>query len=124
MRVFVYWNLHRKLWSIKALEGPQRGRVIGHSPVVKLTEVTPKVSQKGRQRVLREQKKNVHAGIVGNLLEGPQAHTRPQGDLVASGWREVTYNPYKYSEFVHKDNETPFGGSVVAILEDKHVYTF
>lgn len=31
MRVFIYWNLHRKCWSIKALEGAFKGRVLAHA---------------------------------------------------------------------------------------------
>lgn len=72
MRVFVYFNLHRKCWSIKALEGPSKGRVIGHADYVDLACVEWKVSEAGRQRVIREKKKNVHAGAIGttayNLL--------------------------------------------------------
>ncbi|CAB4165115.1 hypothetical protein UFOVP823_10 [uncultured Caudovirales phage] len=36
MRVFVYWNLHRKLWSVRAAEGPNKGRVIAHRECVYL----------------------------------------------------------------------------------------
>ena len=57
MRVFVYYNLHKKLWSVKALEGPQKGRVIRRANHVTLRDAMPKVSQKGRERVLREKRK-------------------------------------------------------------------
>ncbi len=67
MKVFVYWNLHRGMWSVKALEGPDKGRVIARVDTVLLRDVTGKVSQAGRQRVLKERKKNVHAGLVGTL---------------------------------------------------------
>ena len=67
IRVRVYYNLHRKVWSIKAMEGPQKGRVIHHADVVHLTDARPVVSEAGRQRVLRERKKNVHAYIEGQL---------------------------------------------------------
>ena len=30
MKVFVYWNLHKKVWSVKALQGLQKGRVVAH----------------------------------------------------------------------------------------------
>ena len=67
MKVFVYFNLHRKLFSVKALEGPDKGKVIGHTTYLWLKDVTFKVSEAGRQRVLREKRKNVHAGVVGNF---------------------------------------------------------
>lgn len=103
MRVFVYYNLHKKCWSVKALEGENKGRVIAHSHHVGLRDVTGKVSAAGRERVRRERKKYVHAGIVGELLvlDEPQS----VGDL--HPWKEVTYNPYKHDTFVYrKDHET------------------
>ncbi len=50
MRVFVYFNLHRKCLSVKALEGERKGRVIAHAKAVELVGVTFKVSEAGRQR--------------------------------------------------------------------------
>lgn len=111
MKVFVYFNLHRKVWSIKALEGEHKNRVIGHANGAYLTDVTPKISEAGRQRVLREKAKNVHAGLVGNLIAVSDDSTLSKdyplntmddfnsgGDIV-----EITYNPYKYSTFVSKE---------------------
>ncbi|ATN94069.1 hypothetical protein J4U01_gp089 [Mycobacterium phage Kumao] len=115
MRVFVYYNLHRHLWSIKALEGPDKGRVVGHSQVVVLRNAEGKVSEAGRQRVLRERKKNVHAGIVGDWVLG-------EAVTFDSSARKVTYNPYKYDRFVYADTEEPFEGSDVAILAHRAVY--
>lgn len=114
MRVFVYYNLHQQTWSIKALEGPDKGRVIHHSDYVVLHNARGKVSEAGRQRVLRELRKNVHAGIVGEWYEMPRAHSIPP--------RKVTYNPYKYSQFVYADDESPFEGSDLAVLYHRAVY--
>lgn len=94
MRVFVYWNLHKNKWSVKAMEGENKGRVIDHVLGLALKDATFKVSRAGRERVLREQRKNVHAGVQGELLQG--------GDFF--GMTQVTYNPYKYSTFVKKNN--------------------
>jgi hypothetical protein len=91
MRVFVYYNLHKKVWSIKALEGESKGRVIRHAATLMLTDCTFKVSEAGRQRVLRERRKNVHAGVVGQLVD-PIVMT----DAAIA----VTYNPYLYESFV------------------------
>jgi len=84
---------------VKALEGPKRGLVIARLPEVYLSLPVGKVSEAGRQRVLREQKKNVHAGITGHLWHPPRG---PNGPTV-----EVTYNPYKYASFVYKATEAP-----------------
>lgn len=115
MRVFVYFNLHRKMWSVKALEGPDKGRVISRSKYVVLRGVTPKVSEAGRQRVLREGRKNVHAGLVGELVQG-EAVDLPS---VAS---KVTYNPRKHTTFVYEYDESPFLGSDLVVLANKAVY--
>lgn len=83
--VFVYRNLHKHCWSIRSA---RTRLVIGHAETVLLQAASPKVSEAGRQRVLQERRKNVHAGIVGMLLSmGPA----PEG---MESWTRVTYNPY------------------------------
>lgn len=123
MRVFVYWNLHKKLWSIKALEGPDKGRVIARSSSVILTDAHGQVSEAGRQRVLREDRKNVHAGIVGDLVAvDGDAQTRWRTATTTFGEhfpvpRPVTYNPRKYTSFVYADDLTPLQLSDVVFLD-------
>jgi hypothetical protein len=67
MKVFVYYNMHRKKWSIKALEGVNKGRVVAHSNYVVVSNPIGQVSIKSRESVLLTGRKNVHAGIVGEL---------------------------------------------------------
>ena len=115
--VYVYYNLHRHLWSVRALTGPNRGRVVSHERSLVLAGVKPKVSEAGRQRVIREGKKNVHAGLVGRW-------TLP--DTIDGGrWNgistPITYNPYKYTSFVYKDDETEYKGSDNARLSGRDV---
>ena len=120
MRVFVYWNLHRSLWSIKALEGPNKGRVVAHKDTVALHGATPKVSEAGRQRVLREQRKNVHAGVTGEWL---QTITSAPCASALGLWDEVTYNPYKGPSFVFKDTGAQWLGSTgVTVMHNRRVY--
>lgn len=113
MKVFVYWNLHQSLWSVKALEGPKKGRVIARLPLVLLSDAEGKVSEAGRQRVLREKRKNVHAGLVGNLANASSGLHRGMIEFVGD---RITYNPYKYERFVHTVDESPFEGSAYALL--------
>lgn len=113
MKVFVYRNLHKQTWSVKALEGPSKGRVIAHSDHVLVWEASGRVSEAGRQRVLREGRKNVHAGIVGTLVS-LQAEPGFLGT-------DITYNPYKYETFVYKNLERPFEGSGEVYLHEKGV---
>jgi len=76
MRVFVYWHTRKKLWSIKAMEGFHKGNVIYHANALRLDHARFHVQDGGRKRVLREGQKNVHAGVVGELVAA-----RGPGDL-------------------------------------------
>ena len=113
MRVFVYYNLHKKLFSIKALEGPNKGRVIAHRKELSLDYVEFRVSEAGRQRVLREKRKNVHAGVHGYWYDT---------EFAVDNEIEVTYNPYKYKTFVFKHNERMITWARNAHLVDKRIY--
>lgn len=138
MRVFVYFNLHKKVWSVKALDGRNKGRVIAHADKVLLRDATFKVSEAGRQRVIREKRKNVHAGVVGTLeaFTGDLRNDTPWWHQV---WGkedhayekyarcrgpEVTYNPYKYTSFVYKQTEAPVTVAPMAYLGHKCVHVF
>lgn len=103
MRVFVYFNLHKKCFSIKALEGDRKGRVVAHSDTVLLEGCKLMVSEAGRQRVLREKRKNVHAGVTGVWINADRAESH--FEFLSMVGRQVTYNPYKYSSFVIKATE-------------------
>lgn len=115
MRVFVYFNLHKKCFSIKALEGDRKGRVIAHRDVVVLENCKFKVSEAGRQRVLREKRKNVHAGVTGVWMD--DAREQSHFEFLTIVGRQVTYNPYKYSNFVIKVPEQPIGFADVVAMK-------
>ena len=91
-QVALYWNLHRKCWSVRSMV---TGLVIGHMDSATLIDVTFKVSEAGRQRVLREHVKNVHAYAVGTLV---------RSGFSSESYIPVTYNPYKYRSFVMAHN--------------------
>lgn len=112
MRVFVYFNLHKKVFSVKALEGPRKGRVVAHLSELNLGNATFKVSQAGRERVLREQRKNVHAGVVGEWYGTVQA---------INNGVPVTYNPYLYSSFVTADTKQPVFHAREVHLKDRRI---
>lgn len=107
MKVRVYYNLHRKCLSVQRRTA-KGWRVWKHADSISLTEVAFKVSEAGRQRVLREQKKNVHAALEGTLSPDLSA-------LLHSG-DEVTYNPYRFSSFVRKGD-----GTAIHTAEEAHV---
>ena len=112
MKVAVYWNLHKNLWSIKSLE---TGRVITHTGYVQLADCTFKVSQAGRQRVLREKRKNVHAMVVGELTNA--------GPKLSEEFVSIYYNPYKVSTFVERESQAPVHAADTVIMNsERQVY--
>jgi hypothetical protein len=113
MKVFVYFNLHRKCWSVKALEGPRKGLVIQHCNEIKLRDITFKVSEAGRQRVLAEQRKNVHAGVVGFTTDEIFPAEAPI---------MVSYNPYKAGHFYNKETGEAVYSGKAAYLADRKVW--
>ena len=92
--VMIYKNLHNGLFSVK-----QGGLVVAHIESVLLSSVSFKVNESGRIRVIREKKKNVHAYIVGYVLN---VNSTPISLLK----RSITYNPYKNGYFYFKDDNS------------------
>jgi len=115
MKVFVYFNLHRKLFSIKALEGNMKGRVIAHRQQVLLNDATFKVSEAGRQRVIRERRKNVHAGVSGTWFDDDDVQHAGNVFVNING-SAIMYNPYRYSTFVHLYGEHPITSARLVAL--------
>ena len=101
-KVFVYFNLHKKCFSIKSLK---TGRVIQHSNEVTLENCQFKVTEAGRQRVLKQKRKNVHAGVVGYITSSSEEVCDT----------EVRYNPYKYMTFVKSDEQPIFAARKVVL---------
>ncbi|WNM70338.1 hypothetical protein [Myxococcus phage Mx1] len=104
--VRVYFNLHNRLFSVQ-----HRGKVVAHLPEVSLEGVKFKVSEAGRQRVLNDQRKNVHAFVEGKFVH------KPEGDHehLSQG---VTYNPYKYSSFVRTHDKSPITAAQAATMKN------
>lgn len=127
MRVEVYFNLHKKLFSVRALEGLNKGKVIDHAHEVHLDCPVFVVQEGGRQRVLKEKRKNVHAFVRGHLIN--PATYDPTGDgigYVIPGIQdlvEITYNPYKFETFVGKASTLPVHTAMYAFLSGKQVWT-
>ena len=114
MKVFVYWNIRKKVWSIRCEEkGPQKGLVIAHRENLMLTDVRPKVGEAGRQRVLRHQQKNVHAGLMGQWDDNAKQYD-------VDGYR-ITYNPYRAPTFTFRGGDEEYEGSASAQLNGRRV---
>ena len=112
MRVEVYFNLHQKLFSVRDCK---TGKVFAHSTHVTIRDPKFVVRQSGRNRVLQERKKNVHAFVRGELEDLFHHGLDDLVEAVVHGI-PVTYNPYKYESFVVKDSEQPIDKAKMAVL--------
>jgi len=93
MKVEVYWNLHKHVWSIR-----HKGKVIAHRKAVLIRDGEFVVQLAGNAKVRREGRKNVHAFVRGEWYHGT---------LVDGAYSAVIYNPYKYTSFVEAHSEQP-----------------
>ena len=106
MRVEVYWNLRKGCYSVRDCK---TGRVVEHTNSLWIRNALFVVRQAGREKVLRDKQKNVHAFVRGELGEGMLIPYKES--------REATYNPYKYSTFVDKKTEKVLYNARYAMLE-------
>jgi len=107
MNVSIYRNLHNGLISIKSASS---GLVLGHAQSVDVAWADFVVNESGRQRVLRDKQKNVHAYVKGLLLN--TSGFKPyKGRSIGPVYGAldtihkatvVSYNPYKAPHFVIK----------------------
>ena len=99
-RVMVYYNLHKHTFSVT-----YKSKVILHADYVKLKDVEFRVRQGGQEKVRSEKQKNVHAFVIGDLLDYCEFPCENIPNEPTD--KVVTYNPYKYDSFVYKDSEEP-----------------
>jgi len=100
LRVMVYYNLHKHTFSVQ-----HKGRIKSYVDYVKLKNVEFRVREGGKEKVRQEKRKNVHAFVIGDLLDYcqyPCENMPPE-----TNDKVITYNPYKYDSFVKKDTEEP-----------------
>lgn len=99
-RVMVYYNLHKHTFSVT-----YKSKVILHADYVNLKNVEFRVRKGGKEKVRDEKRKNVHAFVIGDLVDYCE---HPCKDLPEeSSNKIITYDPYKYDTFVYKSDESP-----------------
>lgn len=99
-KVMVYYNLHKHTFSVT-----YDSKVIMYADYVKLADVEFRVRKGGKEKVRSEKSKNVHAFVIGTLLDYCEY---PCEDMpLPSSDEIVTYNPYKHDTFVFKNTEEP-----------------
>lgn len=107
-KIKVYRNLRTGGFSIL---DHKTGLVVAHANTITIVNAEFKVNEKGRQRVLREKQKNVHAYVCGTFFPNY---------AVKSIGKEVSYNPYEQSSFTYRhNNEEITEASYVVCRNDK-----
>ncbi len=124
MRVDVYFNLHRRLFSVRALEGEYKGRVIGHVDKCAIQDAKFVVSEAGRQRVIHEGVKNVHAYIRGERIEDPNEFIETLMPLAGGddgALRKVSYDPHLDRTFIDGKTHDPIHSvDMCVMMVDQH----
>ena len=132
MRVEVYFNLHRKLWSVVDLS---TGLVVDHVDEIAIADPVFTVQPAGRRKVIQQQRKNVHAFVRGQRME-----TTPLAFSDESGV-PVYYNPNKCcsdcgtlelcagldtcrASFITKPDGVPIHAADVATLSGRSVTAY
>lgn len=122
-KVKVYRNLH-KSGVVYSIKDAKTGLVLGHTPSIVLRNPGFEVSESGRQRVIREKKKNVHSYVTGEYA-GPFSPEERRAVLDDKYKEAISYNPYKgasyYSKATGKNLPKNDLGQVV-IVDESGVY--
>lgn len=87
IKVKVYKNLKKDIFSIQDYK---TRKVIGYSDNIRLENANFVVSEKTRQRVIKEGKKYVHAFVVGDMVTNWE---------LTEQFETVRYNPYMFDFF-------------------------
>lgn len=138
-KVSAFFNLHTKEFSMQGNmyeqyektfytikpENKNRTLVLAHGNGIMLTGASFVVRESGRQRVLKEKRKNIHAFVKGNYQGSIM-------DIISTDFeqfvkenkiREAYYNPYTQDCFTDKETGEKIEGKVLyAVLMDKKVY--
>ena len=141
-RVRVYYNLQKDCLSVIDTE---TGRLYCHAHRVEIHNAKFRVQLAGRNRVVKEKRKNVHAYVVGNLHNvgdvqpyrfiksrnilykkricdcGDKPHDYCEKCIPESGkkFRHAYYNPYKHDTFVDDMTKESLFRSKRGVLRDK-----
>ena len=116
--VQIYKNLHKTSKQHETVYSVRNAKNIVEDHATEVTLIDPKcrVGKKGRERVRKEKRKNVHAYVQGKRMKGVHGQR-------GSNWRKVTYNPYKHENFVlADDNSAIVTGAVLAHLDGEGVW--
>jgi hypothetical protein len=113
----IYRNLHKGNFSIQSYIEDKRGyRVTDRASTVILVDCTFRIYEAGRQKVIKEKRKNVHAYVEAI------SYRHIKGDVDVSSLREIYYNPYNLDSFVYKDTGERVVKKVSILTYDNKLY--
>lgn len=92
----------------------QSGRVIDHSKSLKMYDCHFHIGEKGRLRVIRDRRKNVHAWVAGEVYEN--------GEFNVDGMHELYYDPYYTQKFHSLLTGEVVNGAAFVIFKDNRCY--
>jgi len=112
----VYRNLGRECLSVKSRITDSYGLVIDHVDQIVVNDASFVVQESSRQRVVDEERKNVHAYVRGIWAKTDEWD--PTNEPI-----EVTYNPYQYDSFVECGTERPLDAAQQVYLRPDETST-
>lgn len=109
VRVFRNWK--RGCFSIM-----QGGLLKASARSIRLRDVEFLVRASGRERMVRQQRKNVHAYAIGHLEDFVQAGD--QRIMAPLGGRGFLYDAYRFETFVDAEDHSPVHGASMVQFDD------
>ena len=107
-KYYIYRNLHTGGFSVK-----YRGLVVDRQDSLIAENVTLKVNEIGRQRVINKKRKNVHAYVVCDKYISANKESIDKLPV-------ITYNPYKSSQFTC--GKDPITNAKKVLFKDQKCY--
>lgn len=102
MKADVYWNTHKRMWSVRV-----DGKVYEHLPIVALGFCRMTVRERERQRCIETGQRSVHAWITGDMCPAPQ---------VTDDFLRIGYSPWNAGTFTIGPCFTPIYFSMLVVL--------
>lgn len=111
--VEIYRNLNSK-GKIFSIKDKKTGLVVAHADKFLIKDVVCKVREGGRQRVIREKRKNVHATVIGKYIGENEVETNQLDELY--------YDPYELDSFVNKRTSERITESTSVYFQEGKAY--
>jgi len=109
--VAVYRHLPREVFSVRALDGPDKGRVLAHGTDLGLRGARMVVNERARLKIAGGNPKDVHAWIIGTL-----------GAVTLGDPVRITYRPHERGEFFVAETGQPIWAAAALAFQGTQVF--